>query len=46
MMTSGPYAKVGEVAHIGLGRPRDRKTVIEHPDFYKYRQQLLTFLDH
>lgn len=46
MMTSGPYAKVGEVANIKLERPRDRKTVVEHPDFYKYRQQLLTFLDH
>ena len=46
MMTSGPYAKVGEVANIKLNRPRNRKTVVEHPDFYKYRQQLLTFLDH
>jgi len=46
MMTSGPYAKVGDVAHIKLERPRDRKTVVEHPDFYKYRQHLLTFLDH
>ncbi|WP_163714476.1 ABC transporter ATP-binding protein [Mangrovibacterium lignilyticum] len=46
MMTSGPYAKVGDVAHIKLERPRERKTVIEHPDFYKYRQHLLTFLDH
>jgi nitrate/nitrite transport system ATP-binding protein len=46
MMTSGPYAKVGEVAQIKLDRPRERRSVIEHPDFYKYRQQLLTFLDH
>lgn len=46
MMTSGPYAKVGDVAHIRLERPRDRKTAVEHPDFYKYRQHLLTFLDH
>ena len=46
MMTSGPYAKVGDVAHIRLDRPRERKTVVEHPDFYKYRQHLLTFLDH
>jgi nitrate/nitrite transport system ATP-binding protein len=46
MMTSGPYAKVGDVAHIELDRPRDRKTVVEHPDFYNYRQHLLTFLDH
>jgi len=46
MMTSGPYAKVGDVAHIKLDRPRERKNVIEHPYFYKYRQHLLTFLDH
>ena len=46
MMTSGPYARVGDVAHIKLDRPRERKSVIEHPDFYKYRQHLLTFLDH
>lgn len=45
MMTSGPYAKVGDVAHINLDRPRERKSVMEHPDFYKYRQHLLTFLD-
>lgn len=46
MMTSGPYAKVGDVAEIKLQRPRERRTVVEHPDFYKYRQHLLTFLDH
>ncbi len=46
MMTGGPYAKVGDIAHIGLERPRERHAVLEHPDFYKYRQHLLTFLDH
>jgi nitrate/nitrite transport system ATP-binding protein len=46
MMTSGPFAKVGDVAQIRLKRPRERRTVIEHPDFYSYRQHLLTFLDH
>jgi nitrate/nitrite transport system ATP-binding protein len=46
MMTSGPFAKVGDVAHIKLDRPRDRRMVVEHPDFYNYRQHLLTFLDH
>lgn len=46
MMTSGPYARVGDVAHIKLERPRERKSAVEHPDFYKYRQHLLTFLDH
>lgn len=46
MMTGGPYAKVGDIAHITLERPRERHAVLEHPDFYKYRQHLLTFLDH
>ncbi len=46
MMTGGPYAKVGDVAHIELERPRERRTVLEHPNFYKYRQHLLEFLDH
>lgn len=46
MMTSGPYARVGDVAHIKLERPRERKSAVEHPDFYKYRQHLLSFLDH
>jgi nitrate/nitrite transport system ATP-binding protein len=46
MMTSGPFARVGEVAQINLDRPRERKSTIEHPDFYNYRQQLLMFLYH
>lgn len=46
MMTSGPFARVGDVANISLERPRNRKTVVEHPDFYTYRQHLLTFLNH
>lgn len=46
MMTGGPYAKVGDVAHIELARPRERKACLEHPNFYKYRQHLLEFLDH
>ena len=46
MMTGGPYAKVGDVAEIDLERPRERKSCLEHPNFYKYRQHLLEFLDH
>ncbi len=46
MMTGGPYAKVGDVAHINIERPRNRTTTIEDPRFYKYRQHLLEFLDH
>jgi nitrate/nitrite transport system ATP-binding protein len=46
MMTGGPYAKVGDVAHVKLSRPRHRKDTVEHPDFYGYRQHLLDFLEH
>ena len=34
MMTGGPYAKVGDVLEVNFDRPRIRKEVIEHPDYY------------
>ena len=45
MMTSGPYAKVGDVLEVDIERPRDRKEVLDHPKFYKYRGHLLSFLE-
>lgn len=44
MMTNGPNAKVGKILEIDLPRPRTRKMLLEHPDYYKLREQLLTFL--
>lgn len=44
MMTNGPHAKVGKIEQIDLPRPRTRKALLEHPDYYKYRESLLTFL--
>ena len=46
MMTSGPKARIGDVVHIPLERPRIRKEVIEHPDYYHYRRHLINFLEH
>lgn len=46
MMTSGPKAKIGDVLNIPLERPRIRKDVIEHPDYYHYRGHLINFLEH
>mgnify|MGYP001791363795 CR=1 FL=1 len=46
MMTSGPRAKIGDVLKIGFERPRARKTVLEHEDYYKYRKHLIDFLEH
>jgi nitrate/nitrite transport system ATP-binding protein len=44
MMTNGPNARVGKILPIDLPRPRTRKTLLEHPDYYVLREQLLTFL--
>lgn len=44
MMTNGPNAKVGKVMEVDLPRPRSRKALVSHPDYYKYREELITFL--
>ena len=44
MMTNGPNAKVGKIMEIDLPRPRTRKALVAHPDYYKYREELITFL--
>jgi nitrate/nitrite transport system ATP-binding protein len=44
MMTNGPRATIGKVLKIDLPRPRDRKALLGHPDFYAYRQEVLHFL--
>jgi nitrate/nitrite transport system ATP-binding protein len=44
MMTNGPNATIGKVLKIDLPRPRDRKSLLKHPDFYAYRQEVLHFL--
>ncbi|ATC62557.1 bacitracin ABC transporter ATP-binding protein [Nibricoccus aquaticus] len=44
-MTDGPAAEIGEIIEVNFPRPRDRKAVMEHPDYYKLREQLITFLE-
>lgn len=46
MMTSGPRAKIGDILEIDFERPRTRKSVLEHDDYYKYRKHLIDFLEH
>ncbi|MFN3172358.1 MAG: ABC transporter ATP-binding protein [Hyphomicrobiales bacterium] len=45
MMTNGPNARIGNIMEIDLPRPRTRKALLEHPDYYRYRQELLDFLE-
>ncbi len=44
MMTNGPNATIGKILKVDLPRPRDRKALLRHPDFYAYRQEVLHFL--
>jgi len=45
MMTNGPQATIGRIVNVDLPRPRTRKALLEHPDYYRYRQQVLDFLE-
>jgi nitrate/nitrite transport system ATP-binding protein len=45
MMTNGPQATIGKITDVKLPRPRTRKALLEHPDYYNYRQEVLDFLE-
>jgi len=44
MMTNGPRATIGKILEVDLPRPRERKALLDHPKFYRYRQDVLHFL--
>lgn len=45
MMTNGPRARVGETLEVNFPRPRSRTEVMEHPDYYRLRERLISFLE-
>lgn len=45
MMTNGPRAKVGRVFEVPFDRPRVRKDVLSHPDYYEMRADMIGFLE-
>ncbi|MEM9783872.1 MAG: nitrate ABC transporter ATP-binding protein [Pseudomonadota bacterium] len=45
MMTNGPHARIGKIMDVSLPRPRSRRALLEHPDYYAYREELLAFLE-
>ena len=45
MMTSGPAATVGEILTVPFPRPRPRVEVLNHPDYYRLRDHLISFLE-
>jgi nitrate ABC transporter ATP-binding subunit len=45
MMTNGPAARVGDILEVPFVRPRDRKALLEDPEYYKLRAHLIEFLE-
>jgi len=45
MMSNGPNARIGNVMDVNLPRPRSRKALLAHKDYYAYREELLDFLE-
>ena len=45
MMTNGPEAEVGDILHEHFTRPRVRKEFLDHPDYYRLREHLISFLE-
>ncbi|EEE43185.1 ABC transporter ATP-binding protein [Roseibium alexandrii] len=45
MMSNGPNARIGNIMEVDLPRPRSRKDLLAHPDYYAYREELLDFLE-
>jgi nitrate/nitrite transport system ATP-binding protein len=44
MMTNGPAARVGEILPVPFSRPRDRRALLESPEYYRLREELIGFL--
>jgi nitrate/nitrite transport system ATP-binding protein len=45
MMSNGPRARIGNIMEVDLPRPRSRKALLAHRDYYAYREELLDFLE-
>jgi nitrate/nitrite transport system ATP-binding protein len=45
MMTNGPAAEVGDILQIKFPRPRNRKDLLNDPEYYRLREHLIGFLE-
>ena len=39
------YPATGQITEVDLPRPRTRKALLDHPDYYLFREQVLSFLE-
>jgi nitrate/nitrite transport system ATP-binding protein len=45
MMTNGPAAEVGDILDIPFPHPRNRRELLDTPEYYALREYLITFLE-
>lgn len=45
LMTPGPAARIGELVAAPFPRPRRRRDVLDHPDYYPLRARVIDFLE-
>ncbi len=45
MMTVGPAARIGRVLAVDLPRPRERMEVVNNPNYYRMRGEIVDFLN-
>jgi nitrate/nitrite transport system ATP-binding protein len=45
MLTNGPSAHIGRILDVTLPRPRKRMDVVNHPDYYDLRNEMIYFLN-
>src|SRR4051812_31915508 len=45
MRKNGPAATVGEILEVKFPRPRSRKQLLEDPEYYRLREELIGFLE-
>ena len=45
MLTNGPEAHIGQILEVNIPRPRQRMEVVNHPNYYNLRNQVIYFLN-
>jgi nitrate/nitrite transport system ATP-binding protein len=45
MLTTGPAAHIGRIAGVSIPRPRHRLEVVNHPQYYPLRNEIIYFLN-
>jgi nitrate/nitrite transport system ATP-binding protein len=44
LMTNGPEARLAEIVHVGIERPRRRETIVDDPAYTELRKHVIHFL--